>query len=191
MAIRKIARMGHDILKQVAPPVADPTAPDIAQLARDLIETCEDIGGNGIAAPQIYESQRMFVFRVRPDIVPAGATMGPIPWTVVINPALTFLGEETKLYWERCLSLPGLYGQASRYTHLRMDATGLDGKPFAITARYFVARLIQHEYDHLDGILYPMRMTDMATLGFVSELDTPAYPPLPVEPGDFVDPEFS
>jgi len=190
MAIRKIARMGHEILKKVAAPVADPTAPDIAQLARDLIDTCEDIGGNGIAAPQVYDSRRMFVFRVRPDIVPAAARMGPIPWTVVINPKLTFLGEETKLYWERCLSLPGLYGQALRRTHLRLDAVGLDGKPFSITARYFVARLIQHEYDHLDGILYPMRMTDMSTLGFVSELGTPAYPPLPVEPGDFVDPEY-
>lgn len=191
MAIRKIARMGHEILKQVAAPVADPTAPDIAQLAADLIETCEDIGGNGIAAPQIYDSRRMFVFRVRPDIVPAGARMAPIPWTAVINPKLTFLSEETKPYWERCLSLPGLYGQALRYTQLRMDAVGLDGKPFSITARYFVARLIQHEYDHLDGILYPMRMTDMSTLGFVSELDTPAYPPLPVDPEDFVTPEFA
>jgi len=191
MAIRKIARMGHDILKQVSRPVADPTAPAIARLAQDLIDTCEDIGGNGIAAPQVYESLRMFVFRIRPDIVPAGAAIKPIPWTAVINPKLTFLGEETKLYWERCLSLPGLYGQAERFTHLRMDAVGLDGKPFAITARYFVARLIQHEYDHLDGILYPMRMTDMSTLGFVSELATPAYPPLPVEPGDFIDPEYS
>lgn len=190
MAIRKIARMGHDILKQVAAPVADPTASEIAQLAADLIETCEDIGGNGIAAPQIYDSRRMFVFRVRPDIVPAAASMNPIPWTVAINPTLTFLTEETSLYWERCLSLPGLYGQAARRTHLRMDAVGLDGKPFAITARYFVARLIQHEYDHLDAILYPMRMTDLSTLGFVSELGTPAYPPLPVKPEDFVDPEY-
>ncbi|MBL4721896.1 MAG: peptide deformylase [Alphaproteobacteria bacterium] len=188
MTIRKIARMGHDVLKQVCTPVADPTSPEIARLAADLIETCEDIGGNGIAAPQVYEPVRMFVFRVRRAVMPDGAKMAEIPWTVVINPKITFLSEETKPYWERCLSLPGLYGQAIRRTHIRMDATGLDGEPYSWTTQYFLARLLQHEFDHLDGVLYPMRMADISTLGFVTELGPAPYPPLPFDVEDFVDP---
>ncbi len=113
MTIRKIARMGHEVLTKVSNPIEDPTAPDIVALARDLIDTCEDTGGNGIAAPQVYEPLRMFVFRVRIGVMPEGAVMKEIPWTVVINPSLTFLTEDSKLYWKRCLSLPGLYGQGS------------------------------------------------------------------------------
>ena len=86
MAIRKIARMGHAILKGIANPITDPTAPEITRLAQDLIDTCEDIGGNGIAAPQVYEPVRMFVYRVRKEVMPVGAKMAEIPWTVVINP---------------------------------------------------------------------------------------------------------
>ena len=191
MAIRKIARMGHAVLRKTAAPVEDPTAPEIRRLAEDLIETCEDIGGNGIAAPQVYVLKRLFVFRVRPDIVPDGATMGEIPWTPVINPKLTFLNDVKKPYWERCLSLPGLYGQVPRYTAVQLDAVGLDGRAYTWKTRGFLARLLQHEYDHLDGILYPMRMTDMSTFGFVSELGTPAYPPLPFDREDFTDPEIA
>ena len=190
MTIRKIARMGHDVLRQICEPVQDPTAPEIAALARDLIDTCEDVGGNGIAAPQVYEPLRMFAFRVRRDIMPEGAAMKEIPWTVVINPTLTFLTDDSKLYWERCLSLPGLYGQAPRITQLRMEAYGLDGEKYTMTSSYFVARLLQHEYDHLDGILYPMRMRDMGTFGFVSELGPASYPTFPFDVEDFVDPEI-
>ena len=102
----------------------------------------------------------MFVFRVRSGVMPKGAVMKEIPWTVVINPTLTFLSEDTKLYWERCLSLPGLYGQVLRNTQLRMEAYSLDGAKYTMTTSVFLARLLQHEYDHLDGILYPMRMAD-------------------------------
>ena len=111
MAIRKIARMGHPILRRVAQAIAHPTDPELIRLARDLVDTCEDVGGNGIAAPQIYEPIRMFAYRVRAQVIPAGASMEAIPWTVCINPEITMLSDETKLYWERCLSLPGLYGQ--------------------------------------------------------------------------------
>ena len=171
MAIRKIARMGHPVLREVSAPIADPTAPEIARLARDLIDTCEDIGGNGIAAPQVYEPVRMFVYRVRAGVMPAGAKMAEIPWTVVINPQLEPLGEETKLYWERCLSLPGLYGQVPRYRTVRFESEDLEGERQRFVARGFHARLLQHEFDHLDGNLYPMRMVDLSTLGYVSELD--------------------
>ena len=188
MAIRKIARMGHEILKGIANPITDPTAPEFTRLAQDLIDTCEDIGGNGIAAPQVYEPVRMFVYRVRKEVMPVGAKMAEIPWTVVINPKITPLTDEKKAYWERCLSLPGLYGQVRRFTKIRFEAVGLDCAGITITAHRFHARLLQHEYDHLDGILYPMRMEDMSTLGYVTELGPAAYPPLPRDADDFVDP---
>jgi peptide deformylase len=161
----------------------------VARLARDLIDTCEDIGGNGIAAPQVYEPVRMFVYRVRKQVMPAGARMREIPWTVIANPVVTPLVEDTALYWERCLSLPGLYGQVPRCTRIRLEWQDLHGAAHALTAHRFHARLLQHEYDHLDGILYPMRMRDMATLGYVSELGPPAYPDLPRDAADFIDPE--
>ncbi|MEE2688069.1 MAG: peptide deformylase [Pseudomonadota bacterium] len=188
MAIRKIARMGHDVLKKVSERIDDPTSPQVARIAQDLIDTCEDIGGNGIAAPQVYDPIRMFAYRVRREIMPVGAKMSEIPWSVVINPTITPLTKEKKLYWERCLSLPGLYGQVPRYTKIRFEAIGLDGKPITFNAHLFLARLLQHECDHLDGVLYPMRMEDIRTLGFVSELGPAAYPPLPRDASDFVDP---
>jgi peptide deformylase len=181
--------MGHEVLKRVSLPVEDPTAPEIARLARDLIDTCEDIGGSGIAAPQVYEPLRMFVYRVRSQLMPPGVTMREIPWTVVINPRLTPLGDGRKDYWERCLSLPGLFGRVPRFTQVRLQAIDLEGITSALTAKGFQARLLQHEYDHLDGILYPMRMSDMSTLGFVSELGPATYPNLPMDAEDFVDPE--
>ena len=189
MAIRKIARMGHPVLKKVSERISDPTAPEIARLAQDLIDTCEDIGGNGIAAPQVYEPVRMFVYRVRSEVMPEGAAMGSIPWTVVINPTFESLDGETKLYWERCLSLPGLFGQVPRYRNIRFESVDLSGEPSRFVARGFHARLLQHEYDHLDGYLYPMRMVDVSTLGYVSEIGTPAYPDLPRDVEDFIDPE--
>lgn len=188
MAIRKIARMGHEVLKKYSEPILDPTAPEIACLAQDLIDTCEDISGNGIAAPQVYEPVRMFAYRVRREIMPSGANMAEIPWSVVINPKITPQTSEKKLYWERCLSLPGLYGQVPRYTAVHFEAVGLNGKPIEFKASGFLARLLQHEYDHLDGLLYPMRMEDMGTLGFISELGPAAYPPLPRDTADFIDP---
>lgn len=191
MAIRKIARMGHEVLRRVSEPIADPTAPEIARLAQDLIDTCEDIGGNGIAAPQVYEPVRMFAYRVRKEVMPAGANMSEIPWSVVINPTISPLTEEKKAYWERCLSLPGLYGQVRRYTKIHFAAVGLDGEPIEFTAHRFHARLLQHEYDHLDGVLYPMRMENMSTLGYVTELGPAAYPPLPRDAADFIDPTAS
>ena len=190
MAIRKIARMGHPVLKSISRPVEDPSAPEIARLAQDLIDTCEDIGGNGIAAPQIYVPVRMFAYRVRADVVPDGAAMQSIPWTIVINPTVEPVGGETKLYWERCLSLPGLYGQVPRYRTIRFSYVDLTGESASYISRGFHARLLQHEFDHLDGYLYPMRMRDLSTLGFVSELGPPAYPNLPRDAEDFVDPEY-
>lgn len=190
MAILKIARMGQPVLKQVSTPIVDPRANEVERLAGDLIDTCEDIGGNGIAAPQVHESVRMFVYRVRTAVMPDRARMDEIPWTVCINPEIQVLDESTKLYWERCLSLPGLYGQVPRPVKIRFTWSSLDGDRHSLIAHRYHARLLQHEHDHLDGTLYPMRMQDMGTLGYVSELGEQAYPSLPRDAEDFIDPDY-
>ena len=176
MAIRKIARMGHEILKGIANPITDPTAPEFTRLAQDLIDTCEDIGGNGIAAPQVYEPVRMFVYRVRKEVMPVGAKMAEIPWTVVINPKITPLTDEKKAYWERCLSLPGLYGQVRRFTKIRFEAVGLDGAGITITAHRFHARLLQHEYDHLQGQLLLKQLKRKVRKEALKEISIKGFP---------------
>ncbi len=170
MAILKIALMGNPILKKVAEPVADPTVPEIRRLADDMRETLENIGANGLAAPQVYVSKRVVVYRVAAHQIPEGSTMKPVPWRTLVNPTVEPKTEEKREIWERCLSVLGLHGRVSRFTKVRITAVGTDGKPIAINASGFHAMLLQHEIDHLDGILYPMRMTDMSSLAFNSEL---------------------
>jgi peptide deformylase len=170
MALLKIARMGNQVLKNVAEPVADPTDPEVATLAADMMETLEDIGGNGLAAPQVHVSKRVVVYRIAPHQIPAGSHFKPLPWTVLINPVIEPLTDEKKLIWERCLSIPGLHGMVPRYTRVRCTAQAMDGSSIERVTRGFHAMLLQHECDHLDGILYPMRMTDLSTLAFNSEL---------------------
>jgi peptide deformylase len=170
MALLKIARMGNQVLKNVAEPVADPTDPEVATLAADMMETLEDIGGNGLAAPQVHVSKRVVVYRIAPHQIPTGSHFKPLPWTVLINPVIEPLTDEKKLIWERCLSIPGLHGMVPRYTRVRCTAQAMDGSSIERVTRGFHAMLLQHECDHLDGILYPMRMTDLSTLAFNSEL---------------------
>ena len=158
MAILKIARMGHPVLLREAEPVADPTAPEIRRLVADMAETMEDAGGIGLAAPQVHVPLRLFVWRT-----PTGPA-------VLLNPELEPLGEEMENAWEGCLSIPGLRGCVAR--HRRVRWRGLDGEGRAVEgeAEGLVARVMQHEADHLDGILYPMRMEDLSLLGFTEEL---------------------
>lgn len=162
--------MGNEVLKRVAEPVEDPTDPAIARLAADMRETLEDIGGNGLAAPQVHVPKRLVVYRVAAHQIPPGARMQPIPWRVLVNPVLAPLTEQKEPIWERCLSIPGLHGAVPRYTRVRLQAVRLDGAPIDVVASGFHAMLLQHECDHLDGILYPMRMTDLSMLAFNSEL---------------------
>lgn len=177
MAILKIARMGHPVLFTPAQPVADPTAPEIARLVDDMFETMEDAGGAGLAAPQVHVPLRLFVFRVS-----AARTSGvdddqPRGNTVLINPEITPLGEEKMLCWEGCLSLPGMRGAVPRWQRVRYRGVGPDGGEIVAEASGFHANVVQHEYDHLDGILYPMRMTDLRLFGFESELARAAMRP--------------
>ncbi|MBB5689086.1 peptide deformylase [Roseomonas alkaliterrae] len=159
MAILKIARMGHPILLGVAEPVADPTAPEIRRLVADMAETMEDAGGVGLAAPQVHVPLRIFVWRTGAGGVSA-----------LINPEIEPVGEETETAWEGCLSIPGLRGAVRRAARLRFRGLDIAGNAIEGEASGLVARVMQHETDHLDGILYPMRMEDLSQFGFNEEL---------------------
>ena len=166
MAVLGIARMGHPILRRPAAAVVDPTEPEIARLAADMQETLEDIGASGLAAPQVFVAKRVVVYRMIAARIPPGSDLEPVPWTVMINPEITPLTEERVPVWERCLSIPGLHGKVPRYPRIAIRYLTLAGKAVGHDAHGSWAALLQHECDHLDGILYPMRMTDMSTLAF-------------------------
>jgi peptide deformylase len=171
MAILKIARMGHPVLKARAKPVSDPKDQEIQELVRDMMETLEDVGGIGLAAPQVHVSNRVVIFYVPGERRAAsGEPDEDIPLTVLINPEIEPLSEEKASGVEACLSLPGLAGSVPRWTHIRYRALDLQGRMFEREAKGYHARVVQHECDHLDGILYPMRMTDISQLAFVEEL---------------------
>jgi peptide deformylase len=175
MALLKIARMGHPVLRSAARPVEDPRSAEITRLVHDMIETMMDAGGVGLAAPQVHVPVRLVVFWVPPERAdnpeaPEGAVDGAVPLTVLINPVITPLGSEQGTDWEGCLSLPGLAGQVPRFQRIRYGGQDTDGRWFERMAEGFHARVVQHECDHLDGILYPMRMADLTTFGFAEEV---------------------
>ncbi len=170
MAILKIARMGHPVLLQRAQPVADPDDPALQRLIDDMIETMEDAGGAGLAAPQVHVSLRMFVFRVPAARATGEADDAEMGNTVAINPEVTPLSDTMQDGWEGCLSIPGLQAAVPRFARVRYRGLGRDGAPFERDAGGFHARVVQHEADHLDGILYTMRMSDFSWFGFNEEL---------------------
>jgi peptide deformylase len=171
MAILKIARMGHPVLLQKCDPVPDPGAPEIRRLVADMLETMMDAPGVGLAAPQVYQPLRLFVFRVPGGRETQDPDDTPQANTVLINPTVELLGEERILGWEGCLSIPDLRAAVPRAARIRYRGVDCDGNIIEREATGFHARVVQHEYDHLDGILYPMRMTDFRYFGFTSELD--------------------
>ncbi|MEX2650805.1 MAG: peptide deformylase [Alphaproteobacteria bacterium] len=162
MAILKIARMGHPILARPAARVADPTAPEVKALVRHMIETLEDVGGRGLAAPQVHVPLRVAIFLVPGE---NGAAL-----TALVNPVIEPLGEAMEDGWEACLSVPGLRGVVPRHAVIRYRGTTPEGEPIDCVADGFHARVVQHECDHLDGVLYPQRMTDLTKLIFDSEM---------------------
>lgn len=170
MALLKIARMGHPVLRTRAHAVPDPTAPWVRRLVEDMIETMEDADGAGLAAPQVYAPHRIVVFRVPQERV--GSLPGDVAQdlTVLVNPVVEPIGAEGLLGWEGCLSVPGLRGVVPRHARIRYRGVGLDGETIAREVAGFHARVVQHECDHLDGILYPQRMTDHRLLVFAEEL---------------------
>jgi peptide deformylase len=168
MAIRKIARMGNPVLNWVAAKVADPGDPEIARLAGDMKDTLVDIGASGLAAPQVFESVRVVVYRLSPRLL-EGVEETADPWVVMVNPVVTPVADEVEMGWERCLSIPGLHGKVPRYQRVRVTYQTLSGEDVTKDGEGVYAVLLQHECDHLDGVLYPMRMTDLSMLGFNAE----------------------
>ena len=173
MTVRRVLKMGEPLLGQVAAPVMRFDAEREA-LVRDMDDTMRSLNGAGIAAPQIGVSLRVVIFEVADN--PRYPHVSPVPYTVLINPQLTPLGEEQAEGWEWCLSVPGLRGLVPRYTRLRYRGFDLHGAPIDRTVEGFHARVVQHEVDHLDGVLYPQRIRDMRNFGFEDVLGTRMTP---------------
>jgi len=168
MAIRPVLRMGEPVLLQVATPIEKFDTPELHALIQDMEDTMRHMNGAGIAAPQIGVSRRVVIFGVGED--PRYPDAEQVPYTVLINPVLQPLGDGMEDGWEGCLSVPGVRGVVPRYT--RLHYTGFDqfGKPIDRMVSGFHARVVQHECDHLDGILYPMRIQDLTQFGYTDVL---------------------
>jgi peptide deformylase len=166
MTLLKIARLGHPVLLARAQPVGDPTAPAIRKLAADMIETMRDAGGIGLAAPQVHESVRLVVALP----VARREESRAVEPLVLVDPELVPLDGGSEEAFEGCLSIPGLRGLVRRARRVAFRALDLAGRTVEGEAEGLFARILQHELDHLDGVLFPMRMTDLRTLAFESEL---------------------
>jgi peptide deformylase len=166
MAILKIARMGHPVLTRRAAPVADPSAEPLQRLIGDMAETLRDAEGIGLAAPQVHQSLRLILFL---DAEERGNHAGRAP-IVLINPEIEPLDDARAPDWEGCLSIPGLRGIVPRFARIGYRGLAPDGRTIEREARGLHARVVQHEVDHLDGILFPMRMPDLRQLAFESEM---------------------
>ncbi len=159
--------MGHPLLRQVAAPAVVGN-PDLHALVADMDDTMRALSGAGLAAPQIGVGLRVVIFELKDN--PRYPQVAPVPYTVLVNPVLTMLGEEQDEGWEGCLSVPGLRGLVPRYRRLRYQGFTPDGAPIDRTVEGFHARVVQHEVDHLDGILYPQRIRDLGSFGFEDAL---------------------
>ena len=168
MSILKIARMGHPVLSLKAEPVAKIESVDIQALVLDMHETMHDAGGAGLAAPQVHVPLRIIVFQ--DPLCQEAEEKNSSTVLTLINPTLEILDSEYQYGMEACLSLPGLAGEVPRAKRIGYSAITHEGTIIEREAEGFHARVVQHEYDHLDGILYPMRMEDLSTLAFSSEL---------------------
>jgi peptide deformylase len=168
MSERTVLRYGDPRLHQVSQGVEDFAPAPMSALLEDMWDTMHARGGVGIAAPQIGEFQRVVVFGMtHSERYPEAPE---IPRTVLINPSIEALDDEMEPGWEGCLSVPGMRGLVSRYLRIRYSGVDENGESFAREVDGFHARVVQHECDHLDGILYPMRIDDMRNFGFEEEL---------------------
>jgi len=168
MAIRPVLKMGEPLLLKVAEPVAVFDTPELHALIADMLDTMKALSGAGIAAPQIGVSQQVVIFGGFKS--PRYPDAEEIPFTVLINPTLTPLAEDQEEGWEGCLSVPGMRGVVPRYTQLRYQGVDQFGREIDRTVSGFHARVVQHEVDHLLGILYPMRIRDLRQFGFIESL---------------------
>ena len=172
MAIKQVLRMGEPLLLQKADAILQFDTAELHGLIEDMEDTMSAMNGAGIAAPQIGVSLRVVIFGQRNNTLenPRYADANEVPYTVLINPVLSFIGAELEDGWEGCLSVPGLRGIVPRYQ--RLHYTGFDqfGNVIDRMVSGFHARVVQHECDHLDGVLYPMRIEDLSQFGYVDVL---------------------
>lgn len=164
MAVRRVLKMGDPALYRKAEPVTAFATADLRELVTDMFDTMVALNGAGLAAPQIGVSLRIAIFGVTTN--PRYPQAEPVPTTVLINPVMTPMDDEMEEGWEGCLSVPGLRGRVERHRNLRYKGFDPDGQVIDRTVSGFHARVVQHECDHLDGILYPMRLKDIRNLGF-------------------------
>ena len=162
----EVVRLGHPALRAVAEPVPEAwfDSGRLAALGRDLVRTMIEEHGVGLAAPQVAEGLRLYAYWV-----PADDEQPEIAPTILVNPEIRPVGDEAEEGWEGCLSIPGLRGLVPRYRRIKVKARGIDGEPLSMTADGFHARVIQHEHDHLDGIVFLDRMTSVRSLAFEAE----------------------
>ncbi|PXX16724.1 peptide deformylase [Nitrosomonas ureae] len=168
MAIKPVLKMGEPLLLQVAKPVDRFDTPELHAMIQDMQDTMEDLNGAGLAAPQIGVSLQVVIFGFKKNQRYPDAD--EVPFTVLLNPQLTPLSDEKEDGWEGCLSVPGMRGIVPRFAHLRYRGFDQYGKAIDRTVSGFHARVVQHECDHLLGILYPMRIKDFRQFGFTDVL---------------------
>lgn len=168
MAVKETLKMGHPLLQQVAQPVTDFNTPVLNALIQDMLDTMQALNGAGLAAPQIGVGQRVVIFGV--DANPRYPDIEVVPQTILINPQITVLDDETEEGWEGCLSVPGLRGLVPRFVRIHYTGQDLQGNTIERDCSGFHARVVQHEVDHLDGILYPQRIRDLRNFGYESVL---------------------
>ena len=168
MAVRPVLRMGDPRLLEPSRPVERFDTPELHALIADMDDTMRALNGAGLAAPQIGVGVQAAIFGVEHN--PRYPDAEPVPYTVLINPSFTPLGEDIEEGWEGCLSVPGMRGLVPRYQRLRYQGYDQFGRPIDRTVSGFHARVVQHECDHLAGILYPMRIRDLRNFGFNEEL---------------------
>lgn len=166
--IREVLRMGDPRLLEIAKPVEAFGTPELQALIADMRDTMAHLDGAGLAAPQIGVGLRLVIFGVTSN--PRYPDAEEVPDTVLVNPTLTPIGAEQEEGWEGCLSVPGMRGIVPRYRHLRYRGFDAHGAEIERTVTGFHARVVQHECDHLDGILYPMRIRNLANFGFIDAL---------------------
>jgi peptide deformylase len=164
MAIREVLKMGDPRLLEIAEPVREFGSPELIGLLADMQDTMRHLNGAGLAAPQIGVGLRVVIFGFEQN--PRYPEEDAVPFTVLINPTLTALSDAQDEGWEGCLSVPGMRGLVPRYRELRYTGFDAAGVPIDRTVKDFHARVVQHEVDHLDGILYPRRIRDLTQFGF-------------------------
>lgn len=168
MSIKPVLRMGDPGLLEVACKVEAFGTPELEALIRDMHDTMEALNGAGLAAPQIGVGLQVVIFGVKRN--PRYPDAEEVPYTVLVNPALTLLTRTMEQGWEGCLSVPGMRGMVPRFTNVRYQGSDQYGESIDRSVDGFHARVVQHECDHLNGILYPMRITDFRTFGFTDVL---------------------